>query len=200
MHRALYVVSASAGFVAQTVSLLYRKMPSCRIVPWPEPVNFGNVLPIDNRRYGRLTICATLNTYESSANPQPGKAALRSARFPACGFWRLSSRQVVVLSRCAADQTAFRTHRKGCCANGSVGREAGERGPKKNPEILSQLRQLLVAETRTQTGLRVKCGLSTKHYPTKRKVSDEQMAELDLLKHPILPQWNYTLLPRTNRN
>ncbi len=38
---------------------------------------------------------------ESSANPQPGKAALRSARFPACGFWRLSSRQMVVLSRCA---------------------------------------------------------------------------------------------------
>src|SRR5437867_8429195 len=36
---------------------------------------------------------------ESSANPQPGKAALRSARFPACGFWRLSSRQMVGLSR-----------------------------------------------------------------------------------------------------
>src|SRR2546430_15030608 len=35
---------------------------------------------------------------ESSANPQPGKAALRSARFPACGFWPLSSRQMVVLS------------------------------------------------------------------------------------------------------
>jgi len=35
---------------------------------------------------------------ESSANPQPGKAvALRSARFPACGFWRLSSRQMVAL-------------------------------------------------------------------------------------------------------
>src|SRR5438034_6659500 len=40
---------------------------------------------------------------ESSANPQPGKAALRSARFPACGFWRLSSLQMVVLSRCAHD-------------------------------------------------------------------------------------------------
>jgi len=29
------------------------------------------------------------------------KTALRSARFPACGFWRLSSRQMVVLSSCA---------------------------------------------------------------------------------------------------
>ncbi len=58
----------------------------------------------------------------------------------------------------------------------------------------------LVAETRTRTGLQVKCALSTKHYPTKIKVSDDQMAEVDLLKHPILPQWNYTLLPKTNRN
>src|SRR5205814_8408762 len=40
---------------------------------------------------------------ESSANPQPGKAALRSARFPACGFGRLASRQLVVLSRCARE-------------------------------------------------------------------------------------------------
>ena len=58
----------------------------------------------------------------------------------------------------------------------------------------------LVAETRTRTGLQVKCALNTKYYPTKTKVSDDQMADLDLLKHPILPQWNYTLLPRINRN
>jgi hypothetical protein len=32
-----------------------------------------------------------------------------------------------------------------------------------------------------------------KFYPTKIKVSDAQMAELDLLRHPILPNWNYTL-------
>src|SRR5438128_4286616 len=38
---------------------------------------------------------------ESSVNPQPGKAALRIARFPACGFWWLSSRPMPVLSRCA---------------------------------------------------------------------------------------------------
>src|SRR5947207_9990930 len=42
---------------------------------------------------------ASVAELENSANPQPGKAALRSARFPACGFWRLSSRQMVVLSR-----------------------------------------------------------------------------------------------------
>ena len=58
----------------------------------------------------------------------------------------------------------------------------------------------LIAETKTQTGLRVHCALSSKDYPTKIKVSEEQMAALDLLKHPILPEWNYTLLPRINRN
>jgi len=32
---------------------------------------------------------------ENSANPQPGTTALRSARFPACGFWRARSKVVV---------------------------------------------------------------------------------------------------------
>jgi hypothetical protein len=58
----------------------------------------------------------------------------------------------------------------------------------------------LIGETKTKTGLRVHCTLSRKDYPTKIKVSDEQMSALDLLKHPILPEWNYTLLPRINRN
>ena len=58
----------------------------------------------------------------------------------------------------------------------------------------------LIGETKTQTGLRVHCALSTKDYPTKIKVSKEQMNSLDLLPHPVLPQWNYTLMPRINRN
>ena len=58
----------------------------------------------------------------------------------------------------------------------------------------------LIAETRTQTGLQVKCALNAKHYATQVKVSNAMIAQLDLLKHPTLPQWNYTLLPRTNRN
>ncbi len=58
----------------------------------------------------------------------------------------------------------------------------------------------LIAETTTRTGLQVNCALSTKDYPTKIKVSDEQMRELDLVKHPTLPDWNYTLFPRINRN
>jgi hypothetical protein len=57
-----------------------------------------------------------------------------------------------------------------------------------------------IAGTRTRTGLRVRCALSLKQYATKVKVSDEQMASLDIFKHTLLPDWNYTLLPRLNRN
>jgi hypothetical protein len=58
----------------------------------------------------------------------------------------------------------------------------------------------LIKGTRTQTGLAVNCALSTKHYPTKVPVSNRQMDDLDLVKHPILPEWNYSLLPRITRN
>src|SRR2546430_15046751 len=40
---------------------LYRRMPSCRTTPWPGRRNTAKALPICNRRYGRLAICATLN-------------------------------------------------------------------------------------------------------------------------------------------
>jgi len=58
----------------------------------------------------------------------------------------------------------------------------------------------LISETKTRTGLKVNCRLSSVNYPTKIKVSDAQMAQLDLLKHPTLPDWNYTLFPRENLN
>jgi hypothetical protein len=58
----------------------------------------------------------------------------------------------------------------------------------------------LIRGTRTQTGLAVNCTLNTRSYPTDTKVSNQQMETLDLLKHPELPEWNYTLLPRTTRN
>ena len=58
----------------------------------------------------------------------------------------------------------------------------------------------LIEGTRTQTGLVVNCTLNPKHYPTKIPISNQQMQELDLLRHPYLPDWNYTLLPRTSPN
>jgi hypothetical protein len=58
----------------------------------------------------------------------------------------------------------------------------------------------LIRGTRTQTGLVVNCTLNTKSYPTKVKVSPQQMNELDLLRHPDLPEWNYSLTPRLTPN
>ena len=58
----------------------------------------------------------------------------------------------------------------------------------------------LIRGTRTRTGLVVNCTLNTRSYPTDVIVSNEQMKELELLLHPKLPHWNYTLLPRPTRN
>jgi hypothetical protein len=58
----------------------------------------------------------------------------------------------------------------------------------------------LIRGTRTQTGLVVNCTLNPKRYPTDVHISSHQMEDLDVLKHPVLPEWNYTILPRANRN
>ena len=49
--------------------------------------------------------------------------------------------------------------------------------------------------TTTQKGLVVKAALCKTQYSTGIKVSDEQMASLNLLKHDTLSQWNYTITP-----
>lgn len=58
----------------------------------------------------------------------------------------------------------------------------------------------LIRETKTQTGLRVRSYLISKHFETGKKISAEQMGQLLLLKHKVLPDWNYTLYPRQNPN
>jgi len=58
----------------------------------------------------------------------------------------------------------------------------------------------LIAGTHTATGLKVTCRLRTTDYPTGRKVTTQEMAALNLKKHAVLPEWNYTLLPRENLN
>jgi hypothetical protein len=58
----------------------------------------------------------------------------------------------------------------------------------------------LIRDTKTRTGLHVHCAFDTTLYATKVKVSDEQMASLDLFRHTLQPEWNYTLFPRLNRN
>lgn len=54
----------------------------------------------------------------------------------------------------------------------------------------------LIAHTTTRTGLKVKAALDTNPYPTKIKVSDEQLGRLRLKRHEFHGEWNYTLSPR----
>lgn len=50
--------------------------------------------------------------------------------------------------------------------------------------------------TTTGAGLKVTAFLSRRKYPTGVKVSDEQMASLNLRRHRTCPSWNYTVKPR----
>jgi hypothetical protein len=54
----------------------------------------------------------------------------------------------------------------------------------------------LIANTTTRTGLTVKAALDTTPYPTKIKVTDEQLARLRLKSHDFHGEWNYTVSPR----
>jgi hypothetical protein len=53
----------------------------------------------------------------------------------------------------------------------------------------------LIANTTTRTGLLVKAALDTNRYPTKIKVTDEQLERVRLKRHDFHGEWNYTLLP-----
>src|SRR5438552_4275489 len=55
----------------------------------------------------------------------------------------------------------------------------------------------LIAATRTTKGLTVQSFLDTNTYPLGRKVSDEDMATLRVLRDNFHGEWNYTILPRT---
>lgn len=58
----------------------------------------------------------------------------------------------------------------------------------------------LIGSTVTKTGLRVKARLDTRKYPTKVKVTDEQMRTLNIQPHAFHGEWNYTIKPRTSRS
>ncbi len=58
----------------------------------------------------------------------------------------------------------------------------------------------LIGQTATSTGLKVTATLNPKKYSTGIKIAPQQMRELSLDNHSVLPKWNYTLHPRQNRN
>lgn len=54
----------------------------------------------------------------------------------------------------------------------------------------------LIASTTTKAGLTVLCELDTRTYPKGVKVSDTEMATLNIKGDTFHPEWNYTISPR----
>ena len=55
----------------------------------------------------------------------------------------------------------------------------------------------LIARTTTAKGLKVTCRLDRRKYPTGRKVTDEEMQQVNLECHKFHGEWNYTIRPHT---
>jgi len=53
----------------------------------------------------------------------------------------------------------------------------------------------LIAKTTTAKGLKVTCRLDRRKYPTGRKVSDQEMQQVNLERHPFHGEWNYVIKP-----
>jgi hypothetical protein len=55
----------------------------------------------------------------------------------------------------------------------------------------------LVSSTRTFAGLEVHCRIDENKYPKGRKISDSQMATLNIKRNAFHGDWNYEIKPRT---
>lgn len=54
----------------------------------------------------------------------------------------------------------------------------------------------LIANTTTAKGLKVRCRLDRRKYPTGRKISDEEMEQINLERNKFHGEWNYTIKPK----
>jgi Rhodopirellula transposase DDE domain len=55
----------------------------------------------------------------------------------------------------------------------------------------------LIANTTTSTGLKIQCELDPNAYPKGIKISDHEMATLNITRDEFHPEWNYAIAPRT---
>ena len=55
----------------------------------------------------------------------------------------------------------------------------------------------LIGATTTKTGLRVRADFDKEFYPTKVKVTDSELAMVDLHPHKFHGEWNYTINHQT---
>ena len=54
----------------------------------------------------------------------------------------------------------------------------------------------LIANTTTKTHLKIRCELDSNTYPKGIKVSDAEMATLNIPETSFHPEWNYSISPR----
>ena len=57
----------------------------------------------------------------------------------------------------------------------------------------------LIGATTSTTGLTVRCVLDENLYPAGIKVSDADMAAIDITRDPFHGEWNYTINPRSEK-
>ena len=54
----------------------------------------------------------------------------------------------------------------------------------------------LIGATTTKTGLKVGCGVDATQYQTGIKVSDDELAALNIVRNDFCGSWNYTIFPQ----
>ena len=54
----------------------------------------------------------------------------------------------------------------------------------------------LIGSTTTQKGLRIQAEIDPKHYPLKKKVSAQQLAQVQISRNDFHGEWNYSIQPR----
>jgi hypothetical protein len=67
------------------------------------------------------------------------------------------------------------------------------------PLISHEVIVSLIGSTRTRAGLSIRAALDPNPYPTRLKVTDAQMAQLQIERHTFHGEWNYTIRPRNQR-
>lgn len=58
----------------------------------------------------------------------------------------------------------------------------------------------LIARTTTAKGLKVACRLDRRKYPTGRKITDEEMTRVNLIRNKFHGEWNYTIYPKNQKS
>ena len=54
----------------------------------------------------------------------------------------------------------------------------------------------LIAATTTRTGLKIQCQVDLNHYPKGIKITDDELAFVNMIADEFHPNWNYSILPR----